>query len=117
MNRHAMTELTATLRAQRATLFKEILGNEADLDFIAGDREAEIEERAQEERAAGLLSRLDERSRREVEEIDAALRRIGNGTYGTCTTCGGAISQARLAALPATPFCIACAQASEGRVS
>lgn len=117
MKKHTMTEIAATLRLQRATLLKEILGNEADLDFIAADREAEIEERAQEERAAGVLDRLDERSRREVEEIDAALRRVADGTYGTCTTCGAEIPASRLDALPATPSCIKCARANEGPVS
>jgi DnaK suppressor protein len=41
--------------------------------------------------------------------IDAAIRRLDDGTFGTCTICGLAISPERLDALPATSTCITCA--------
>ena len=44
----------------------------------------------------------------EIGEIDAALARIADGTYGTCETCGGAIGRDRLRALPEVRRCIAC---------
>lgn len=47
-------------------------------------------------------------ARREVGELDAALRRAEDGTYGVCTVCGHAIAEARLDALPATRTCIEC---------
>jgi RNA polymerase-binding transcription factor DksA len=46
----------------------------------------------------------------EIRQIKAALRRISAGTYGTCVRCGAEISEARLNALPATPFCQECAK-------
>jgi len=42
-------------------------------------------------------------------EVDTALERIREGTYGECQECGGQISRSRLEALPYTPLCIACA--------
>lgn len=45
---------------------------------------------------------------RELADVSAALRRIENGTYGVCEECGEPIAEARLRALPATPFCTAC---------
>jgi RNA polymerase-binding transcription factor DksA len=45
----------------------------------------------------------------EVRQIQAALSRIAAGNYGVCTRCGSEISQARLQALPETPFCKECA--------
>ena len=42
-------------------------------------------------------------------EVDAALDRVADGTYGTCVRCGRPIGAARLEARPATPFCITCA--------
>jgi len=42
--------------------------------------------------------------------IDCALARIKSGVYGLCGTCGGAIAQARLNALPATTACRECAR-------
>ena len=45
---------------------------------------------------------------REIVEIDAALARIANGTYGTCEVCGGAIGRDRLRALPEVRRCVRC---------
>jgi DnaK suppressor protein len=45
--------------------------------------------------------------------IDAALERIQEGTYGKCVQCEGAISKARLNAIPYTPVCIKCAEIQE----
>ena len=42
----------------------------------------------------------------ELSDVDRALRRIGEGTYGQCEACGRAIGAARLEARPATRFCI-----------
>lgn len=45
----------------------------------------------------------------EAEQIVAALARIESGHYGACSSCGGEIAPARLAALPTATNCIACA--------
>ncbi len=45
-----------------------------------------------------------------LQQIDAALERIENGTYGICRVCGREISEARLKAVPTTTICVACKQ-------
>ncbi len=47
--------------------------------------------------------------RRHVAEVDAAVVRLDQGTYGVCERCGAAIGSARLEALPAARTCIGCA--------
>jgi len=50
-----------------------------------------------------------------LDEIDAALQRIGDGTFGRCTACGSAIAEERLKAIPYTPLCVRCSRsAAEG---
>jgi len=44
----------------------------------------------------------------ELSEIDAALARIADGTYGACEVCGGAIGRDRLRALPEIRRCVGC---------
>ena len=44
----------------------------------------------------------------ELEEIDAALARITDGSYGECAECGGDIGAARLEAQPTARLCIEC---------
>jgi RNA polymerase-binding protein DksA len=51
---------------------------------------------------------LEENSESVLSAIDAALRRIEDGTYGTCQRCGKAISPERLEALPYAELCIDC---------
>jgi len=48
---------------------------------------------------------------RELDDIDAALRRIQQGAYGRCEICQGAIGRQRILALPAARLCIDCTAA------
>lgn len=50
-----------------------------------------------------------------LRDIDAALRRIADGSYGTCTVCGEPIDLGRLEAEPAARICSACKDAFEKR--
>lgn len=45
----------------------------------------------------------------ELAEIDEALARIEDGTFGSCLRCGGAIGRHRLRALPEARYCVSCA--------
>jgi DnaK suppressor protein len=72
--------------------------------------------------SVGRLSRMDaiqlqamaqENQRRvtvALKQIDAALRRMEDGSYGYCLDCEDAINPKRLEFDPATPLCIACAE-------
>ena len=46
-------------------------------------------------------------------DIEDAIRRIDEGTYGACETCGGAIELPRLKALPFAKKCMSCQNAAE----
>jgi DnaK suppressor protein len=54
---------------------------------------------------AALLAR----TRTRLAEIDAALVRLDEGTYGLCTRCGKPVGDARMAARPAAATCVRCA--------
>lgn len=54
-----------------------------------------------------------QRAELELKRIDAALKRIEDGSYGECLECGNAIAEARLKANPAVTLCIKCAEAKE----
>jgi DnaK suppressor protein len=41
----------------------------------------------------------------ELADVEVALQRLDDGTYGTCEICDGPIADSRLAALPATRRC------------
>lgn len=50
-----------------------------------------------------------------LDKIDRALKRIDEGTYGTCEICGKPIEKARVKALPYVDLCIKDAQARSRR--
>jgi RNA polymerase-binding protein DksA len=56
---------------------------------------------------------LEENEERLLGAIDAALARIDEGTYGSCTACGQPIGEERLEALPWTTQCIDCKRKEE----
>ena len=78
--------------------------------------------------AVGRLSRIDaiqfqamqlETERRrtlEIQRIDFALKRLEEGEFGCCVSCGYEIEPKRLKNNPVTPTCIQCAQLSEKKL-
>ncbi|ALO47004.1 TraR/DksA family transcriptional regulator [Pseudohongiella spirulinae] len=102
-------DLTVTeqkLQALRQELTTRMEGIQADL---SSGRSQDSEERAQENENEEVLQALAVDARNEIREIDAALARIHDGSYGTCTTCGEAIATARIDAYPMAVKCINCA--------
>jgi DnaK suppressor protein len=57
---------------------------------------------------------LGENSGQVLAAIDAALKRIDEGTYGTCVNCGEQIRYERLEATPWASLCIDCKRKAEG---
>ena len=49
---------------------------------------------------------LEENAEHIVQEIDAALARIDEGTYGICAACGEPIPEERLDAVPYATLCV-----------
>ena len=58
------------------------------------------------------ITQLDQ-SRKSLNEIEDALRRIADGSYGVCDVCGNLIPKARLANFPFAKTCTACQQELE----
>lgn len=49
--------------------------------------------------------------RETIRDVEDALARLDNGTFGTCEQCKQVISYERLAEQPATRLCVTCAEA------
>lgn len=57
------------------------------------------------------VSALIRQARESLEEVDVAVRRLDDGTYGRCEQCGAAIDTDRLRARPVARHCMLCATA------
>lgn len=116
-----MTVTDIDLKGLEQKLFRqrwEILRSRQELEEDweqLGGREIEYEEEAQKANLTELFEQLNERERKEIEEIDLALGKIAEGTYGNCELCQKEIPLARLESLPAVRLCVACAAGEEAK--
>lgn len=62
-----------------------------------------------------LMMGMAEHDRQRLQDIDEALARMENGTYGICQMSGEEISEARLMALPTAKYTLECQSRLEGR--
>jgi DnaK suppressor protein len=110
----ALLRLHSRLVARRDALRKALNGDLDSLRQLAslnvvGDSVDAAVDTANDE----INSQLVEIESRELEQIERALQRIVQGTYGRCEFCGGKIAEARINALPYTTSCIECQRENE----
>ena len=60
-----------------------------------------------------VLFELNDSSHEKLDQIEAALRRISKGIYGTCEYCRRPIPKKRILALPFARYCINCQTSNE----
>lgn len=58
---------------------------------------------------------LVDNSKKLLAEVERAIERFDEGTYGTCLRCGQSIPESRLDAIPTADLCIACKEKEESR--
>ncbi len=104
-----LTAIKQNLIAMRKALLKEIdisikEGSSKDTTEPSGD----IYDISSNERDRELSYMLGDRERNKLREIDNAISKIDDGTYGICDECGETISKKRLSVIPYSNLCIAC---------
>lgn len=113
MNLTESEELKKELQRQRTELLQGVAHVEDDLHILSEESESEWSDSALEERLRHLLANLGGHERQRLAEINAALARLADGTYGKCEHCGRPIALARLRALPTASACAECAEERE----
>ena len=103
MNQHE--EIARTLTARLAELRSHLakVGRELQKPLSADSEDQAIELENQE-----ALEVINKTELTEIRQIEAALKRISGGSYGTCSKCGEPIDPRRLKALPTAATCISC---------
>src|SRR3954471_21597416 len=99
--RATYTQQAETLKAEADQLAEEMEPGDIQFDEESGEGGTMNVER---ERDLALSAQ----AQGAVEEIDKALARIADGSYGYCEQCGQPIPKARLKALPYAALCVAC---------
>jgi RNA polymerase-binding protein DksA len=105
--RTALSEERARVEKAIASLHGAHPGTlEDEVEEIAGSSDNHLGETATATLDREIDITLGENSEQVLGEIDAALKRIEEGTYGICTKCGKEIAPERLEAYPWASLCI-----------
>lgn len=103
------------LLASRRSDLRERLRSLREASLADGRRVIDPEEQGLDDLVVDVEVALLEVEAAWLQSIVEALRRVDEGTYGTCTDCGGVIASARLDAVPFAIRCVRCQEAEEGR--
>ena len=116
----AQRKTSETMQPERLTHFKQLLIAELreHSDHVRNDQAAALElsedgvkdtvDMSLMDVNKELALRLGERESQMIADIDQALLRIDEGSYGTCARCGKLIDERRLEALPTARYDAAC---------
>jgi DnaK suppressor protein len=99
------SSMRAQLEADRAHLTAQVAGLEQG-HRASGDFDDNFADSGQVAAEQGENAVLAARLRTELDEVERALAKMDDGTYGLCEICGATIAEPRLEAMPATRFCI-----------
>jgi len=99
--KEAVLRQAESLRAEAEQLAEDMEPGDTQFDEESGEGATMNVER---ERDLALSAQ----ARATADDIDLALAKFDNGTYGTCERCGQPIPRARLKAMPSAALCVGC---------
>ena len=109
----ALLRLHKSFLARRAALRNALAGEVENMRRFRTDRTGDSADAAFDAGSEDISTQLAELETRELNQIERALTRLKQGTYGICEVCQGKIPVARLNALPYSTTCINCQREME----
>jgi DnaK suppressor protein len=114
MDAKKLEHFRALLQEQLRRHSENVRDDQADaLEAVADDGVKDSVDMSLQDVNQELALRLGERESQMVADIDQALLRIEEGTYGVCASCGKPIDERRLEAVPTARYDAACQAAIE----
>ena len=104
MSKTKFNDVLKVLEAKR----NELLNAVSDRDEIRIENAAEEFDRLQQQLNREVAIRNLDRESRLLKDVQAALGRVQEGTFGVCLRCEEDIPEKRLKALPWAAYCVAC---------
>jgi len=117
--------LRSRLESEQKRLIEQMEQSKASVRPVEERREGspfgKREEEATESLELEKRLALEKRVREQLADVEHALHKFDEGTYGLCESCGQPIDPARLEALPQAKLCMSCkaqqAKNAKGRIS
>lgn len=110
-----MDDARSLLAAERQEVVRRLAALTEDFDgVVAASRDTNADDEHDPEGATIAFERsqivaLVQQAEAHLDEVEAALGRLADGTYGICERCGRPVGESRLGARPRARTCIDCA--------
>ena len=108
MDPQKQDQLKETLLKQRGELLDEMNRHGSGDETGRSEGLRDSEERSASLPELWVEGKIVADDRNLLDKIDLALKRVDEGSYGTCEACGGEIPVARLKAKPSVSLCVPC---------
>ena len=109
MTKAKLNDIRKMLEAKR----KELLAGTSDREEILIENAAEEFDRLQQQMNREVAIRNLDRESKLLKDVEAAIGRIDEETFGICLRCEEEIPEKRLKAVPWAAYCVACQEAIE----
>lgn len=106
-------EFRRRLLENRESLLRTVAASDEEVAALEAPGPGDSPDHASSRSIATLMSRLAGQEKRELDEVAAALHRLGAGAYGLCESCREPMALARLRAVPAARRCMHCQESKE----
>jgi DnaK suppressor protein len=113
MDRQKLQYFRNLLLEQRRQANEDIQAERADASQMGDDGVKDPADMAESDLEQSTAFDIASRESQLIEDIDEALRRIDEGTYGQCLRCGKPISEERLKQMPTAKYDAECQAAME----
>jgi DnaK suppressor protein len=113
MTKKEMEKYRRLLEEKKAHLSAEIAKTRSAEEETTEEATQDIADKAVSSYTREFLYSLTDGERTTLLQIDDALGRIEEGTYGFCINCGRAMTEKRLSAVPWAPYCLDCQELAE----
>lgn len=116
LEQHDLDSLRARLCADRKAVTSIIESTKASIARLVESRSSADGDDEHDPEGATIATQFSESSalldhaRQHLDQVNAALARVADGTYGRCELCSGQIPLGRLEARPHTVYCVRCAE-------
>ncbi len=113
MGREDYTQLKKELEDRKARIQKVISDNEKEMKALSSSDVSDEADQATISTDTAIEQAITNKQLKELKEIDYALFKMENETYGICEMCEEPIGKERLKVKPQAKFCIVCREIVE----
>jgi DnaK suppressor protein len=113
MTRKELDQFRESLESRRADILRMLTRVEKEGRSLPGDYPQDLGDRSVANLTKELLFQHGTQQRTLLRQIEVALERIREGTFGECISCGQQIAVKRLNAMPFTSYCRDCQERLE----